>query len=84
MNLDRVRERLSAAEVRTVFNHQALIVYEFPGDTPPNHANDMIAMPGESNADVFKRYGVEIPRGKHPPCIRIALNWRGGYPVQGD
>jgi hypothetical protein len=53
MNLDRVRERLSAAEVRTVFN-QALVIYECPREAPPPEGDNlMVWQPGESVAVGF-------------------------------
>jgi hypothetical protein len=74
MNLDRVRERLSAAEVRTVFNH-ALVIYECPREAPPPEGDNlMVRQPGESDADVFKRHGIEIPKGVTPPVIRLRLS----------
>jgi hypothetical protein len=73
MNLDRVRERLNAAEDKTVYR-RPLIIYEFPGEPPPHHANDMVRRPGESDDDVFKRYGVKVRRDRPFPFIRLRLN----------
>jgi hypothetical protein len=74
VNLDRVRERLRAAEDRTVYK-TPIIIYEFAGDTPPHHANDMVRRTGESDEQVLRRYGISYTRGQPPPLIRLGLTY---------